>query len=141
MRRAARIGHGLEGAEAIAAALGAGGGAKALEVGIGGPARVARVVVDAERVALPDLDPRARHRPARRIEQPACEMQHSAGGALGAARDLDQVVVAVERQGQRIERPGGLARRRQQGRGAMGTPGRSRRAQRRWPAAGGGSVA
>ena len=118
VRRAAGIGDRLDGAEAIAAVRRGGGRAEALEVRIGGAARVARVMIDAERVALPDLDPGARHRAAIGVEQPPGEVQDGAAGALGAARDLDQVVVGVERQRQRIERSRGLARRRQErGRG------------------------
>jgi hypothetical protein len=93
-----RIGHRLDGAEAVGALVVGRGGAEALEIGVRRPAPVARVVIDAERVTLPDLDPGAAHRAAVGVEHAAAEVQHGAGGALGAAVDDHQVVVGIERQ-------------------------------------------
>ena len=76
------------------------------------------MVIHAERVALPDLQARAAHGAALRIEHAAAQMQDGAGGALRATGDLDQIVVRIERQLEGIERAGGLSRRRRQARRA-----------------------
>ena len=60
VRGSPQIGHRLDRPEASDALLGDRGGPEALEVGIGGATRVARMVIDAKRIALPDLDLRAR---------------------------------------------------------------------------------
>jgi hypothetical protein len=69
-------------------------------------------MVVAARVALPDLYFRAGERPPVGIQHPAEEVEDFAGSLLGATGDLHQVVVGIERQIDRVKRPGGLARRR-----------------------------
>jgi hypothetical protein len=118
VRGAPGIRHRLDRAEAPGAVIGDHGAAEALEVRICGAARVARMVVDAERVALPDLEACPAHRAPVRIEHAPAQVQDRARRRLRAAGDLDQIVVRIERQFERIERPRGLPRCRHQGGGA-----------------------
>jgi len=75
MRRAARVRHGTNGAESVAA-LGIGHhGAEALEVGISRPLGLADVVVLALGVALPDFHARARPRGALPIDDATGDME------------------------------------------------------------------
>ena len=80
------------------------------------------MVVDALRVALPDLDQRPGHGPATRVQHAALEMQHRAHRLRCLTTHLDKVVVHVGREVDRIERPFGLMRRGGEGsgKGALG---------------------
>ena len=51
------------------------------------------MVIDAERVALPDLEARAAHRTAVPIEHAPAQVQDGTRRALRVAGDLDQIVV------------------------------------------------
>src|SRR5258708_18091243 len=80
MRRASGIGHRADGAEAIGA-VGCGyRAAVALKILILTARTVGHVVLDAEPVALPDLELGALHRPAVDVEHPSDHMQAVAGG-------------------------------------------------------------
>ena len=118
VRRAPGIGDRPDGAEAIGAVVADRPLAVTLEVGIGPAAAVARVVVAAGGVALPDLHAQARQRPAGLVQHPAEDVGHLARRRLWPAVDGDQVAVGIERDRRRIERSGGLPRRRGQGRRA-----------------------
>jgi hypothetical protein len=115
VRRATRIGHGTYGAKAIEAVAVGHGGAVTLKVRIRAAA-IARMVVVAESIALPDLDARAGNRPSARVENPPDHMRYGTLRRHGPTGDLDQVGVGIERQRERIEWPGSLLRRRRQGR-------------------------
>ena len=70
--------------------------------------------VDAVAVDLPDLDDGAADRSAPPVEDAPPQVGNFAEGGRGRIADDDQVVVDVEREGVRIERPLGLTRRQDQ---------------------------
>ena len=115
MRRPARIGHGPDRLERVAAVAVRHRDAVALEVVVARNAVVAGVVIAAVDVALPELDGRSRRagRPSRVSARPA-KIERRALGLGRAAGDLREVGVALGGKGPRIERPLGLARRRDQ---------------------------
>ena len=110
--RAARIRHGLDGAEEIFAGRTGHKPAEALEVFIllvlvAGPAVQIRAAI----VALPDFDDGIANRLTARIEDAPAHVGHFTHGRREAVIDDEQVVVGVERQVIGIEWPFGLARR------------------------------
>ena len=121
VRRAAGIGHRLDGAEALGAVRGVAWSRRspgnwdrrAARGRRGGDRRRTRRTARSR-----SGRPAPAGRPGRARRPPRCRTVPAA--RAGAARDLDQVVVGIERQRQRIERPLGLARRWQQGRGRGG---------------------
>ena len=124
VRRAPRIGHRPDGAEAVAAVGVRDGAAVALEGLVARPpAGIARMQVAAAGVALPDLDGRTRDRPAVEPEDAARHMGDGALGPRRAAAQHDEVAVDVRRELHRIERPRGGSRRRDEP-GLGGKPGR-----------------
>jgi hypothetical protein len=132
VRRAPAVGHGPDGAEAVAPRSIGRDLAETLEGRIGAAA-VARVVVVAGFVALPDLDHGAGERPAIEIADAALEPGRLAAPVVERAV-LEQIAIAVARQGDGIERPLGLRGCRDPGRGGLGPraePERGRRDQRR----------
>ena len=113
VRGAPRIGNGLDSAEAVGA-LGVGGGAAStLEaaVALAEPVRVARMAVDAGRVALPDFDRRTRDRRAGGVEHTAEDMRQLPLRLRRLADDAHEIVVGVAGPVGRVERPLGLRRR------------------------------
>jgi len=108
VRRAPVIGRRPQRAKAVAPVASHGHAAKALERRVS-LATVARVVIVARLVALPDFHHRAGHRPARCVQHCAFEPGRLAARMAGIAV-AQQVKVAVSRQRHRVERPFGLAR-------------------------------
>ena len=76
------------------------------------------MVVHAKRVALPDLQARAAHRATVGIEYAPAQVQDGPRSALRPTGDLDQIVVRIERQLERVKGARGLPWRRRQGSGA-----------------------
>src|SRR4029079_16815385 len=112
MRLPARIWHGSDRLEGIASVAVRRRNAVTLEVVVARNAFVARVVIAAVHVALPELDGRAGDGTAVAGERAAGEIERRALGLSGPAGNLCQVGVALGRQGLRIERSLGLAGRR-----------------------------
>ena len=109
VRRAAGIGDRLQRPEAIAPFGIDQHAAVALERRIAPLAtRLPRMIVEAQRIALPDLDQRTGHRPATGIQHATLQMQHRAHRLRCLAAHLDEVVVDVDGKADGIERPFGL---------------------------------
>jgi hypothetical protein len=127
MRCAAGIGHRLDGAKTIAAVTAGGEPPIALKVGVQRAlAAIARMVVAAKRVALPDFDAGSGQRLAAFIENAAVQIADLAARDAVLPSNVDQVVVVVERQLSRVERSQCLLRGAQQsrpGRGGERQPG------------------
>ncbi len=109
--RSAGIGHRADGAKAVAPVRVGDGMAVTLEVCVQRlAAMLARMAVTAIRVALPDFNSEVGERTAVEIDDAATEVRNQSRGAAVPARDRGQIVVVVERQLDRVERPGCLAR-------------------------------
>ena len=100
--------------ETVAAVVRGDGCPEALEVRIRRTASVSGMMVASLGVALPDLDARACEWPSVAIKDTPEEMRDDTHGTRVPARDLNQVVVVVERQLGRIEWAFSLTRRREQ---------------------------
>ena len=113
VRRAAGVRDRLDGAEVVLAGRAGQEPAEALEVLVLLVlllVAVGRVQVDALGVALPDLDQGVADRVALGVEDPAGQVGDLADGRGDAVVDDEQVVVGVERELVRVERPLGLGR-------------------------------
>ena len=110
VRRPARVGHRLDGAEPVVSVRAGPGPAVALEVLVErGIAPVARMVVTPVRVALPDLHQGAGHGTSPVVPHHTAQMGDHSPGEGAASADLYEVGVRFERMIVGIERTRGLA--------------------------------
>jgi hypothetical protein len=97
VRRAPRVGHRFDGAEAIAAVAIRDRAAITLEVGVGPAAAVVRVVIVSGGVALPDLHPQIAQGNGISVRHLSEDMGDPARCGRRPALHAGQVVVGIER--------------------------------------------
>ena len=111
VRRTARVGDRLDGAEVVFAGGTGEEAAEALEIGVPLRAAVAAFVeINAVMIDLPDFHQRVADRLALRIGHPPAEVRHAAQGGGEAIVQDDEVIVGIQREIDGVKRPLGLLR-------------------------------